>query len=707
MSEEQFLDEKGLFPEGLINWAGHRDGGVRRPFKADTGRPTGHQILTPLRIRLHSWVKKLVGGELVPRVVLLVGGPGNGKTDSVEGCIEYFDQELGAEGRLLAAFAEKYDVPSGQLTPRKAVINLSSIDSNITINASISVVQDATEADSAQSKSPEELLISELDSLLDPESDDIYLCCVNRGILARTAEIAHDTLPDSDVHALINTIVSAVTNNPNSPACWPLEDYPKIALWPMDVESLVDAKLTDSSVTVAEQIFRAALDDSKWKQPCELKSRCPFCQNRKLLSQGDALSNLIELLHFYELSSGKKWTFRDLFSLVSYLLVGDYSELEIKGKSYSPCEWAAEQNRLSVAGAEGSLEKDRAPYLLMSKLYHHRLFPIWPSFDKGEYRKAKQELLKRNEDKGLNYASGLFRYLARAHQITALSAGDIPSRIRNSVTAILDPALSTGDEVLFKRDNIGITVNEIEETFSISVADGLDLASSQLETLERDVISRLALADESLIEDKFPRAKTRQARLLQSTLRQFAARITKRSLGTKYGVCRDVQVFRHYMKATEQAVELNETRKALRKLLHDFNNKFRAGLATTFGQPVAHRAKDVALLLESPISVTVLKNKSYGDGRPKEYIPYLQVEGHYIPLTFQLFRALNEVALGLHDASLSGEIYSLLDRVRSLVSGKVVRDRVRLSEDAIIRVGSSNDIVEYIDGDFSYSREEL
>lgn len=706
MSEGQTLDEKGLFPEGLINWAGHRDGGVRRPFKTDSGRPTGYQIVTPLTSRLKSWVESLVAGEKVPRVVLLVGGPGNGKTDSVEGCIEYFDQALGAQGALISAFADRYNVSEQQLSPRKAVVNLSTIASKITINSSISLVQDATEGDSGQNKSPEELLLSELDSLLDPENDDIYLCCVNRGILARTAEVAHEHHSDSDVHSLINTITSAATSSPNSPSCWPLEGYPNFALWPMDVESLVDRNLSPDLPPVAEQIFRDALDPSKWKVACELKSRCPFCQNRKLLSQGNAINKLVDLLHFYELSSGKRWTFRDIFSLVSYLLVGDYSELEIKGKRHSPCEWAAEQNRLSVEGQKGSVERDRAPYLLMSRLYHHRLFPRWPKLDKGEHRKAKQALLGKNEDEGLDAAFGLFRFLARSQQISEISRGDVPVRIRNSVGPILDPALSSGKQVLFEREGQPFTVGQVEEAFSISVKDGLELISSQVETLERDVISKLALADESLIEDRFPRTKTKQARLLQSTLRQLASRITKRSIGTKNGVCLDIESFREYQNATQQTQALNKSRKALSKLLHDSNNKFRAGLATTFGQPVAHKSRDVALVLESRISVSTSKTNTK-EGRPKEYIPYLIVEGHYVPLTFDLFKALKEVENGLHDASLPSEIYSLLDRVKSLVSGMVVRDSIKLSEDAVIQIGSgsSGDLVEYIDGEFNYIKE--
>ena len=85
--------------------------------------------------------------------------------------------------------------------------------------------------------------------------------------------------------------------------------------------------------------------------------------------------------------------------------------------------------------------------------------------------------------------------------------------------------------------------------------------------------------------------------------------------------------------------------KGLKNLLHDSNNQFRAGLATTFGQPVAHRSKDVALILDSPIRVTSV-DVSESEGRPKDYLPYLLVDEHYVPVTFDLFQALNDVNNG-------------------------------------------------------------
>src|SRR5258705_11479463 len=81
-----------LFPAGLLGWSGHRTGGVRRLFYAASGRPTGVVVDTPLLMRLKKWAMALgQNNENTPRIVLLVGGPGNGKTEAVEFTIQQLD----------------------------------------------------------------------------------------------------------------------------------------------------------------------------------------------------------------------------------------------------------------------------------------------------------------------------------------------------------------------------------------------------------------------------------------------------------------------------------------------------------------------------------------------------------------------------------------------------------------------------------------
>lgn len=697
-----------LFPDGFIKWAGHRDGGVRRPFHHSSGRPTGNQIITPLVKRLNDWATAIKSDANCPRVILLVGGPGNGKTDAIEGCIYSLDRELNADGELIALFEKHFDLVSGGLPPRKVQINLRKYAwaGSLGENTSISLVQDATEGDVIEGKSPERLLLDELQECSQPDYKGLFLCCVNRGILSRVAALAAGSEKSTDsLNKLLSSITDAVTSGPKSPRCWPLDGFEHIAVWPMDVESLVRSYEGNDNDSVAHQVLAVALDEANWKNPCELGSRCPFCQNRKLLARKGVVDSVVRLLHYYELASGKRWTFRDIFSLVSHLLVGDFSELEIKGKRVSPCEWAAHQAKLASNQKSDTAENGRAIFLLMSRLFHHRLFPSWPSFDKGLYREAKRELFKPKYDyDGLIQAKALFRFAKVANKESERATGDIPSLIRNSFSPLLDPAVATGEDILISNSEKDFTVEEVEDRFSISVADGFDLVRTKLGSIELDVLRTLLRADAGLSDDNFPRNRTKQARLLQTTIRQFATRLIKRSLGSRLALCKDSNLYRDYFALLGDDSSLNESRKELKGLLHDSNGKFRAGLATTFGQPVAERTRDVTLILSGSVSVQPIRPPCTL-GHPPNLMPYLVIEGHHIALTFDLYSALRQVSKGLHEASLPAEVYSLLDRIKSMVSGRVVRDPSVLNDDPIINLGTSGDTIEYVAGNFVFERK--
>lgn len=707
MSEVQHeTKDEELFPDALIKWAGHRDGGVRLPFNSGSGRPTGKQISTPLVKRLASWAESIVSDSSQPRIVMLVGGPGNGKTDAVEGCISSLDEAIGSGCGLFQEFAEAYKVHDKSVPPRKvsvSVENLNLGDTSVPFS-SVCLVQDATEGDPGLALSAEVLLLQDLQAALGEAGNDLYLCCVNRGILASAARLAIEDPKYQSLSPIINMITESVTNKPDAPASWPLEGHSEIAVWPMDVESLVDFDKSSDSKSVAHDVFEILLDDSRWKKPCELGTRCPFCQNRKLLVRKGAQDNLINLLHYYELQSGKRWSFRDLFSLVAYLLVGDYTELEFRGKRVTPCEWSEAQLKLSNNQTINTAEKDRAAYLLASRLYHHRLFPSWPRFDSGDYRKSKQELFKGGiHDQGLKNARALFRFTSSAATLSSRASGDVPDRIRESLAPCLDPAVSQGSGVLFSKDGHDYTISEVEDLFSISVSEGLAVVGTQIETLERDILNKLSVADSSLTEDNVPRTRTKQARLLQSTLRQFAVRLVKRSLGVKNGICSNHDQLERYSATLRDRGTLSEVRKELRKLLHDENGHFKAYLATTFGQPVAERSRDVALLLKKSIPIKP-SFQSESASRPADPLPYLLVEGHYVGLTFDLYKSLDDVFHGLHSASLPSDIYALLDRVKSLVSGSVVRDEDVLSDDPVLVIGNSDLEIEYVNGVFSVAQ---
>lgn len=692
------------FPEGLQDWAGHRNGGVRRPFDKASGRPTGGQIETPLTRRLSEWASGLISGKNVPRTILLVGGPGNGKTDAVEQCIAFLDKELRAGERFFNKFSSQFKNAHAS-PPRRVEARFSEFVSkgDRLQNSTISIVQDATERDSSQKKRPEEILLEEFADISSSQSTSIYIACVNRGILAKTLELAEKSDPTDGTLDLINHVIECVTLDANKQQCWPIAINSNIAVWPMDVESLLDPRITIEGETVGHKIFKAALKTEFWKEPCKLGEKCPYCQNRILLEQPDALDNLIKLLFFFELSSGKRWTFRDLFSLVAYLLAGTPSELEVAGRRRSPCEWSELQVNAMVNRPTGSPERDRAPYLLMSRLYHHRLFPLWPSLTKGDHRKAKDALNLRTIDQDLAYGLGLLKFTRDSAKATNSIVGDIPKLIANKFSTYLDPALLSGNELL-PIDDLDMTFSNLEDLFSLSIKEGVDCIKNHVHPLEQHLLSNLANADYALSDLKKSGISAKSAGLLQRSLKRFSIRLVKRSMGTRHGISKNKHLFQSYsMVINADPKELNNARKGLRKILHGGSTSFRAELTTTFGQPVAKAEKQIRLNINTAISVRpepIISDDQY----PKSYLPFLSIENHFIPITFDLFEALTAIDNGLLTASLHPEVYSLLDRVTALVSGRVVRDKTILFDDPVITFGTSNDSVELINNEFVYSQ---
>lgn len=82
------------FPAGLVEWAGNHSGGVKRLFDDRSGRPGRELLRTRLIGKLEDWATAVGDGTAgTPRILLLVGGPGNGKTEAIEHVTKYLDEQ--------------------------------------------------------------------------------------------------------------------------------------------------------------------------------------------------------------------------------------------------------------------------------------------------------------------------------------------------------------------------------------------------------------------------------------------------------------------------------------------------------------------------------------------------------------------------------------------------------------------------------------
>ena len=115
------------YPEKLVNWAGHRSGGVRRLFDDASGRPGNVVFQTNLLHRLEAWTASFAKSEVgTPRVLLLVGGPGNGKTEAIEADHRVARRIAGADLGLLNALRIAFAPPDGIVPTSLPISNLAS-----------------------------------------------------------------------------------------------------------------------------------------------------------------------------------------------------------------------------------------------------------------------------------------------------------------------------------------------------------------------------------------------------------------------------------------------------------------------------------------------------------------------------------------------------------------------------------------------------
>lgn len=216
---QKFTDIK--FPKGLLFWAGHRDGGVKKPFIESSGRPTGEIIRTNLLDKLDSWIDLLVRKDIsAPRALLMIGGPGNGKTEALEYFVEKLDESLNAEGTLTSKCNSMFNPSAGLLSPRKVTIDLNSILGSELRYNQLELVYDATVGDLTNPTfSPEELLINDLNNV---NNDDnlLHISCINRGILSQTLDIVSLSAENEIIKDILVDILRVVTISPEQPSCW-------------------------------------------------------------------------------------------------------------------------------------------------------------------------------------------------------------------------------------------------------------------------------------------------------------------------------------------------------------------------------------------------------------------------------------------------------------------------------------------------------
>ena len=672
----------------LTTWHGHDRGGVRVPFQSAMGNPLGSIIYTPLIERLHRLAADLVNGTPeTPRWIFLIGGPGNGKSEAVEAFVRELDELAGASQELVGLVTQKFK--PDPVTPRRVEVLGSELkESAFQENLRrLIIIQDASAVD-VPDENAEDTLIEDLaDIITSPAGQEpVFICCANRGLVARARSAIQERqsfewLSGLPIPDILTQLLTATGLGPGAlavdrPKCWPLECDSRFAAWPLDLDSIV---LGETGPSPLAQMFSRATDEQNWNGAgscgdCSSKSLCPFYINAQMLRDEKTLRNLLVLLRHGEMATGQRWNFRDAFSLCGELVVGQRGDFDDVSDAESPCSWVHDRVDEISYGSQAPL-KLTAAWDLTLHLYSQSLFPSWP--DLGE-----QLHLATVQRSALTHAVvRVFSQRKRSEgtQVRQLLAGALSEK--------LDPwhATPPSEESLLRK---------VEDAFGQSVLQGLETFKGQTTPLIEHVLQLMSSAEADWGDSV--RDSSRVNSILEA-LRILSSTMVKRFLGVREGEYLNREQLVEYEAVLVDSSRLVEIVQPLRSVLAP-GGIFGGSLVRVFGQPLPVSSKDV--LVTNPLGNVIPRVASSSTpGRPGHDIPWVEVERQRIPITFDLFAALQAQAAGAEFASFAPHTRAAIDKVKNAIAARLSRDKDGMLGGGVeVAVGTLGNLVPSADG---------
>jgi hypothetical protein len=649
----------------LLSWHGHSRGGVHLPFQTQAN-PLGGTIATGIVVRLRQLATSIASGANVPRWVFLVGGPGNGKSETVQDFLTHLDTAMEFNGELIGILRSKF--AALPLVPRRVEVLPTDLQAGqerfAGIIGRIVVVQDATATESAGGNAARELAEDVLELLTGSEQPPpVFIVCANRGLLARALNEAFKWMGGENEATRVFKKVIGVTSLGQEtwttvPSCWPLADNERFACWPLDVESLL---ITQSSIeSPLNQVVSHATDLSKWETPgacldCNARACCPFRQNAEWLREPEIRSNLVTILRRGELARGQRWNFRDAFSLVAELIVGQWSDFS--GEP-TPCEWVhkkAQHVIVSSAGVSPALA-------LVRHLYPHALFgaDLLENLVKCAASKIRVDIAEHP------FSASIIQGLRPFVQASAKPIRDL---LRNDYGR-LDPAVTTPA-------NDDHDLRLIEDAFSQSINLGrASIPPPGLAPIEHTLFQMLEEA-----ESEWDALSRDYSEAIAATcfLRQLAAMLCKRSIGVRRGLHGLEDFLQDYEASLRDTGRLAKIKEALQQLLGD--GGFLFNLTESFGQPQAEGKSLICLEGATP-GIRAFQAPVETPVSPGHDMPCFEVTGtnSKMPLTFDFYLALRLRGQGCASSSLPASVRASLDRVRHKYAGQLCRKKTSFAD---------------------------
>lgn len=660
----------------LLTWHGHERAGVKVPFATAMGNPLHRQIETNILKKLSAAAKDLATGEAdTPRWLFLVGGPGNGKSEAVEYFIKSLDTELSVGGELVGAAAASFQ-QQGMLS-RVVEINQTKLVSHAAHFADkigkLVIIQDASASDEPNGRASE-ILLREIEELLTSPSEQksVFLCCCNRGVLSSALQDVGTRDGYGAIVKVIRNIISATAlarvSGKNRPTCWPLLDDHRFACWPMDFETLLESTAGPSAFST---ILSIATDSTHWDSvgvctDCSSKSLCPFYQNKVLLSNPAGSKALEAGLRRGELATGRRWNFRELFSLVAELLVG------VRGDFRShPCDWTHDEVKKAGPNPVGVADESVALLALNSRLYTNALHPrISREFLAEEASVARSH--------GNITSESILSFLA----LPSSGTHHVREVLKGLYSAKLDPALDTPEDD-------PLQLSAVEDFFNHSVKSGLDKSKDRLMLLEARLLHCLHTAEAEW--DTMEKASAVSLKM-RRLFREQACSIAKRGIASRAGRPSGAHWIDEYKLTLRDVSRLRQLAQDLGKLFGE-RDRFDASLIESFGQPLKNSG--VRTVSPKP-NIRPILAPSPNNEKASHDMPFLDVSQAYtaLPLTFDLFLAIKLRNKQCANSCLPASTRSAIDRARQLLAGINCRNIEGINDGTVkITVFSSGELV--------------
>jgi len=652
-----------IFPDALLNWSANKSSAVRVSGQEQTGRPMGRTIENKLIMALNHWIADLENQTISN--ILLLGGPGNGKTDTLDWIIQKLISHCGLSKTSI-------DNEIGKSTSK--AIRRCEIDTSKNKRFKFDKIVTVAEATSGDNgKSAAECLFEDFNSFIDDDKV-LYISCINRGVL-EDLKFFCDKKGHDKALALVELIGSSTLNVGKE--SWPLEDHGGVGVWFMDYESLFD-KIENTNESPAQEIQNYIWKNKHWDWYDSFplfKKYCPYYLNYQDFENNPSLFN--GLLENMELMSASRINFRNYFSLASSIFANSPN-------AKTPIEF-------SIENVKSLLESnpDMKGYITaLSKLL----------FVTAKFRLFRNLQNIFDKIRGIKSINGLSLF---NNLIQSLNQEEFTELYNSKQTPFEEKYIISLNEYLNPNKCEDESLQTLVQEFSLSIKDGYNklFQKTQLDTLEDRFFNYLILIEDEMNlflegpNTDSPKKYSNAIKLLKSFAGQLAANI----YCYNHTVHKDHELLLQF----KSIVDSEKDHKKLKKELKSTFVTSAIYPLHSFRQPKGKEKNSVVITSHNYLNIKLnIKNTDLKRASKKGvFMTIKSNDSVSIPITFQLLKALKLIGKGINKNSMNSEIISLIDRIeQNLYSAALHPDEYKYNEIKLNVLGEDEIEMENIEG---------